>query len=449
MKQIIKNLSDNQLPNDNQAEKALLSSIIYNPNILPQVIEAIEPDDFFWPENKAIYKAVLSLYQKNIPIDVISISNEIKHLKLEKELEFVGGIEYVASLLDILSIVKSPHHYIDIVKSKSIKTKIIRSSIQTIQDCYDEQLDINTILDKAQRRIVDISYSSKSKDYYSVSDILAVVLENIELMAQDGVVGITTGFEELDRMTSGLQRGDLVIIAARPSMGKTAFALNLSYNIAVKTKQPVIFFSIEMSKEQIAQRLLSLESSVPLSKIRNCSLTLQDMDRIAEAISILSEQPIYIDDSPVINTIDIRIKARKLKVEKKQLGAIFIDYLQLIKAEEKVESRVQELSQISRSLKSLAKELNVPVIALSQLSREVEKRADRRPLLSDLRESGAIEQEADLVMFLYREEYYSKETKNSNITELIIAKQRNGPTGTIKLYFAKDILKFFPVTKDE
>ncbi len=443
---MIKNLSENYLPNDIQAEKALLSSIIFNPSIVSQVIEKIDVDDFFWPENKAIYKAILSLYEKNIPIDIVSITNEIKHLKLESELEFAGGFEYLASLLELVSVVKSHHHYIEIIKSKSIRTKIIKAALETIQDTYNEEYNINTILDKAQRRIMDISYTTKSQDYHSLSDILANVLENIETIAEEGVVGIPTGFEDLDKMTSGLQRGDLIIVAARPSMGKTAFAINLAYNIVIKSKQPVIFFSIEMSKEQIAQRFLSLESSVPLAKIRNATLTIQDMDRLAEAISILSEQPLFIDDSPNLTTIDIRIKSRKLKVEKKQLGAIFIDYLQLIKGEDRYESRVQELSEISRSLKALAKELNVPVVALSQLSREVEKRTDKRPLLSDLRESGAIEQEADLVMFLYRDDYYNKDSKKANLTEVIIAKQRNGPTGSIILYFAKDILKFFPTT---
>lgn len=445
---IIKNFSENYLPNDLQAEKALLSSMIFNPSIISQVIEKLDPQDFFWPENRAIYKAIISLYEKNLPIDLVSISNELKSLKLEKELELVGGLEYLASLIELVSVVKSHQYYIEVIKSKSIRTKIIKASLETIQDTYNEEHDINHILDRAQRRIIDISYSSKSLDYYSLSDILANVLENIEKVAEDGVVGIPTGFEELDKMTSGLQKGDLVIIAARPSMGKTAFAINLAYNIVVKSKLPIIFFSIEMPKEQIAQRFLSLESSVPLAKIRNATLTIQDMDRIAEAISILSEQPIFIDDSPVISTIDIRIKSRKVKVEKKQLGAIFIDYIQLIKGEEKSESRVQELSEISRSLKALAKELNVPVIALSQLSREVEKRQDKRPLLSDLRESGAIEQEADLVMFLYREDYYNKDSKKANLTEVIIAKQRNGPTGSISLYFAKDILKFFPLTNN-
>ncbi|MCS7164755.1 MAG: replicative DNA helicase [Candidatus Calescibacterium sp.] len=441
---IIKNLSENYLPNDSQAEKALLSSILLNPSIVPQVVEKIDPDDFFWPENRAVYKAILNLYEKNLPIDLISVTNEIKHLKLERELEFVGGLEYLASLVELASVVHSYDYYMDIIKSKSIRTKIIKASLETIQDTYNEQYSINTILDKAQRRIVEISYTSKSREYHSLSDILATVLENIEIMAEEGVVGLTTGFEDLDKMTSGLQRGDFIVIAARPSMGKTAFAINLAYNITIKSKQPVIFFSIEMSKEQIAQRFLSLESSIPLSKIRSATLTVQDMDRIAEAISILSEQPIFIDDTPIISTIDIRIKSRKIKVEKKQLGAIFIDYLQLIKAEDKKESRVQELSEISRSLKALAKELNVPVVALSQLSREVEKRTDKRPLLSDLRESGAIEQEADLVIFLYRDEYYNKDSKKANLTEVIIAKQRNGPTGSIFLYFAKDILKFFP-----
>ncbi|MFN3995445.1 MAG: replicative DNA helicase [bacterium] len=445
---IIKNFSENYLPNDIQAEKALISSMIINPSIIPQVIEKLDIQDFFWPENRAVYKAILSLYEKNVPVDIVSISNEIKSLKLEKELELAGGIEYLVSLLELVSVVKSHHHYIEIIKSKSLRTKIIKSSLETIQDAFNEQHDINYILDKAQRRIIDISYTSKATDYYSISDILANVLENIEKIAEEGIVGTPTGFDELDRMTSGLQKGDLVILAARPSMGKTAFAINLAYNIVVKSKLPVIFFSIEMPKEQIAQRFLSLESSVPLAKIRTATLTIQDMDRIAEAISILSEQPIYIDDSPILSTIDIRIKSRKVKIEKKQLGAIFIDYIQLIKSEEKSESRVQELSEISRSLKALAKELNVPIIALSQLSREVEKRQDKKPLLSDLRESGAIEQEADLVMFLYRDDYYNKDSKKANVTEVIIAKQRNGPTGSIYLYFAKDILKFFPLASN-
>jgi len=445
---IIKNLTDNYLPNDIQAEKALLSSILLNPSIVPSVMESLDPEDFFWPENKAIFKAISSLYNKALPIDIVSITNELKKLNLERELELVGGTEYLISLLEIASVIHSYHHYIDIIKTKSIKTKIIKACLETIQDCYNDQININTILDKSQRRVMDISYSTKLQDYHSLSDVLANILENMEIVAQEGSTGLKTGFEDLDKMTSGFQRGDLIIIAARPSMGKTAFAINLAYNIVIKYKQPVIFFSLEMSKEQIAQRFLSLESSVPLSKIRNATLSVQDMDKIGEAISLLSEQPIYIDDSPILTTMDIRVKSRKVKVDKKALGAIFIDYLQLIKGEDKSESRVQELSEISRSLKALAKELNVPVIALSQLSREVEKRVDKKPLLSDLRESGAIEQEADVVIFLYREDYYKKETKKQNFTEVIIAKQRNGPTGSIMFYFAKEILKFFPTTKE-
>jgi replicative DNA helicase len=445
---IIKNLTENYLPNDIQAEKALLSSILLNPSIVPSIMESLSPDDFFWPENKAIFKAISSLYEKSIPIDIVSITNEIKRINLERELELVGGIDYIFSLLEVVSVVHSYNHYVEIIKTKSIKTKVIKACIETIQDCYNDQISVNTILDKSQRRIMDVSYATKLQDYHSLSDILANILEDMEVIAEEGATGLKTGFEDLDKMTSGFQRGDLIIIAARPSMGKTAFAINLAYNLAIKYKQPIIFFSLEMSKEQIAQRFLSLESSVPLAKIRNATLTVQDMDKIGEAISVLSEQHIFIDDSPILTTMDMRVKARKIKVDKKQLGAIFIDYLQLIKGEDRTESRVQELSEISRSLKALAKELNIPVIALSQLSREVEKRVDKKPLLSDLRESGAIEQEADLVMFLYREDYYKKDSKKQNFTELIIAKQRNGPTGSIMLYFAKDILKFFPTTKD-
>ncbi|MGB9638024.1 MAG: replicative DNA helicase [bacterium] len=443
------NLLDNKtLPNDYEAEKALLSSILLNPNIVSNVIDKLEVDDFYWPAHRAIFKAILNLYEQNLSIDIVTVANEIKKLNLEGELEYEGGISYLATLLEPMALLDSYYHYIEIIKSKSVRSKIIRISLETIQDSLNEQEDINYVLDRAQRKIIDLSTKKNTKDYESISDVLATVLEQLEVLTSEnrGYIGIPTGFEAIDKMTSGLQPGDLIIIAARPSMGKTAFALNIAHNISTKYKLPVLIFSIEMSKEQIAQRILSLESNIPLAKIRSGALSVNDMDKLAETISFLSEQPLFIDDTPNITTIDIRSKARKLKIEKKVLGAIIIDYLQLIKGDSEYDSRVQELSQISRSLKALAKELNVPVIALSQLSREVEKRNDKRPMLSDLRESGAIEQEADLVMFLYREDYYNKDTKKTNLTEVIIAKQRNGPTGSILLYFGKDILKFFPTT---
>ena len=441
-------LETKTLPNDYDAEKALLSCILLNPNILSNVVDKLELDDFYWPSHRAIFKAILSLYERNSNIDIVTVANEIKRLNLESELEYEGGISYLATLLEPMSLLDSYHNYIEIIKSKSVRAKIIKIALETIQDSLNEQEDVNYVLDRVQRKIIDLSTKKNNKDYESISDVLAIVLEQLEVLTSENrkYVGIPMGFDDIDKMTSGLQPGDLVIIAARPSMGKTAFALNIAHNISTKYKLPVLIFSIEMSKEQIAQRILSLESSIPLSKIRSGALSVSDMDKLAETISFLSEQQLFIDDTPNITTIDIRSKARKLKIEKKVLGAIIIDYLQLIKGDSDYDSRVQELSDISRSLKALAKELNVPVVALSQLSREVEKRNDKRPLLSDLRESGAIEQEADLVMFLYREDYYNKDSKKANITEVIIAKQRNGPTGSVFLYFAKDILKFFPTT---
>lgn len=375
------NLLENKtLPNDYEAEKALLSSILLNPNIVSNVVDRLELEDFYWPAHKAIFKAILSLYEQNSNIDIVTVANEIKKLNLESELEYEGGISYLATLLEPMSLLDSYYNYIEIIKSKSIRTKIIKISLETIQDSLNEQEDINHVLDRAQRKIIDLSTKKNTKDYESISDVLATVLEQLEVLTSENrqYIGIPTGFEDIDKMTSGLQPGDFVIIAARPSMGKTAFALNIAHNIATKYKLPVLIFSIEMSKEQIAQRILSLESNIPLAKIRSGALSVNDMDKLAETISFLSEQPLFIDDTPNITTIDIRSKARKLKIDKKILGAIIIDYLQLIKGDNDYDSRVQELSQISRSLKALAKELNVPVVALSQLSREVEKRNDKR-----------------------------------------------------------------------
>ncbi len=427
-------------PHDIEAEQSALGAMLLDKDAIVAATETLEADDFYAEANKEIYSAVLVLYGRNEPVDIVTLSAE---LKKRNTMEAVGGIKYLSDLTEgvILDNIKS---YCDIIQEKSILRRLIKASDEILSEGYRDEKDIDSIIELAEKRIFDITQKKSHDGFSHIKEVLMQTLENIEKMAQNNgqLTGITTGFVDLDRKTSGLQRSDLILIAARPSMGKTAVGLNILQSAALKTDASCAIFSLEMSKDQLIQRMLSAESHVELGKIRSGELNEEEWGRIARAMGPLSQARIYIDDTPGITLNELRAKCRRLKMEK-GLDLIMIDYLQLMSGGAgSGDNRQQEISTISRGLKGLAREMNSPVIALSQLSRAPEQRADHRPIMSDLRESGAIEQDADVVMMLYRDEYYNPDTEDKNIGELIITKQRNGPTGTVKLAWMGQFTKY-------
>ncbi len=428
-------------PHSIDAEKSVLGSIILDKSALIEVVEALKPDDFYSQMHKEIYEAVIELYRKNDPVDILTLA-EI--LKTRKTLDMVGGRGYLGLLSSSVPSTSNVEYYAKIVEEKAVLRRLIEASSSIMEKGYQEKTEANEVLDFAEQKVFDISQKRQKKGFSIIKDVLWENLKKIdEASKMDGnMTGLTTGFLDVNSRTSGLQKSDLIMIAARPSMGKTAFALNIAQNAAVLGKASVALFSLEMSKEQLVQRLLSSEAMVEIQKIRTGNLETKEWDKIYMAIDVLSKANIHIDDTPGITSLEIKNKSRRLKAEK-GLDLIIIDYLQLMSADSKSESRQQEISTISRSLKNLARELDCPVIALSQLSRAPELRSDHRPILSDLRESGSIEQDADIVIFLYRDEYYNPETtEKPNICEVIIAKQRNGPTGTVELTWLGKYTKF-------
>lgn len=433
-------------PHNLDAEKSVLGSIILDKEALIEVLEVLKSEDFYSQMHKIIYEAIRELYQRNEPVDILTVS-EI--LKKNKSLEMIGGRAYLGHLSSTVPSTSNVGYYAKIVEEKAILRRLIDASSQIMDKGYQEKVEPNAILDYAEQKIFEISQKREKKGFTAIKDVLWENLKSIdEVSKMDGsITGLTTGFIDVNDRTSGLQKSDLVMIAARPSMGKTAFCLNVAHNAATKGNGSVAIFSLEMSKEQLSQRLLSAEAMVTIQKIRNGGLSSSEWDKIYMAIDVLSNANIYIDDTPGITSLEIKNKCRRLKAEK-GLDLIIIDYLQLMSADGKAESRQQEISAISRSLKNLAREMDCPLIALSQLSRAPEMRADHRPILSDLRESGAIEQDADVVMFLYRDEYYNPDTtEKPGICELIIAKQRNGPTGTVELAWRGEYTKFVDAYK--
>lgn len=427
-------------PHSVESEQSILGSILLDKDAIITVTETIQPEDFYKEAHKIIYECMMKLNNKSEPIDLITLTEE---LKKQGHLEDVGGISYITSLSTIVPTTSNVKYYADIVKEKSVLRKLIKVSNDILNLGYDSSIKVEDILEKAEKQIFDISQEKSSEDFKSINSVLMDAYDMIEKLYtnKEDITGITTGFEDLNNKTNGLQRTDLILIAARPAMGKTAFSLNLVQNAALKGDASVAVFSLEMSKEQLVQRMLAAQSHVELKKIKNGSLDENDWPRIIDAMSVLSNSNIYIDDTPGIKISELRSKCRKLKIEK-GLDLILIDYLQLMEGDGGNESRQQEISKISRSLKIIAKELNCPVIALSQLSRAPEQRADHRPMLSDLRESGAIEQDADIVMFLYRDEYYHPDSERKNIGEIIIAKNRHGETGSVELVWLGEIQKF-------
>ena len=428
-------------PHDIEAEQAILGCMLTDKDAVISAIEVLKEDDFYREDNKAIYSAILSLYSRSEPIDIITVKSELVEAG---NFERIGGLEYLAELPDRVPTTANVEKYIKIVSEKATLRSLIQTSNELIALGYDESEDVDNIMDMAEKKVFDLSQKKSVKGYSALKDVLVGSFAELEkLYNQKGnVTGITTGFIDLDNKTAGLHNSDLIIIAARPAMGKSAFAINIATNAAIKANVPVVIFNLEMSKEQVGNRILCSEAMVDSNKIRTGQIEDEDWMKLATTLGELSEAPIYIDDTPGISIMEIRAKCRKLKIEK-NIGLIVIDYLQLIQGTgKKNASREQEISEISRSLKILAKELDVPVIALSQLSRTAEKRDDKRPMLSDLRESGAIEQDADIVMFLYRDDYYNEDTEKKNVAEVILAKHRGGSTGTVELAWMPSFTKF-------
>jgi len=437
------------LPNDVEAEQAVLGGMIIDKEAIANVLEILKPDDFYREDSREVFSAILDLFENSKPIDIVSIKEQ---LRLRGSLDAVGGIAFIAELSTKVPTAANIEYYAKIVEEKSILRKLIHSSNDISNMGYAATEEVQDIVDAAEKKIFDIVQKRNVKGFTPIKNVLVDNMEKLEeLYNQKGfITGLSYGFTDLDMKTAGLHNSDLILIAARPAMGKTAFALNIAQYVAVHEKVPVAIFSLEMSKEQLVNRLLSCEGMIDAQKMRTGKLEEDDWGKLAQAMSVLSDAPIYIDDTPGQTVMDIRAKCRRLKLEK-GLGLIVIDYLQLMQGSSRRggENRQQEVSDMSRALKIMAKELDVPVITLSQLSRAPDGRPDHRPVLSDLRESGAIEQDADMVMFIYRDDYYNPETEEKNISEIIVAKHRGGSTGTVKLVWMGQFTKFANMFKGE
>jgi replicative DNA helicase len=432
-----------------EAETAVLGGMLIDREAVTRAVEHLDDGMFYREANRRLYRAMVRLFERGDVIDVITVAEE---LKKTAEMESAGGFEYLSSLMDAVPTAANIAFHARIVRDKALLRRLVEQSSQIIRDVYEQgERDVDEILDQAEARIFQVAESHKREGFVWIKEILWSAFEHIERLQESktGITGVPTGLPDLDRITTGLQKGDLCIVAARPSMGKTSLAMNIAAHAAIEERIPVAIFSMEMSSEQLVQRLLCSEGRIDAQKLRRGKLSQEEHQRLAAAAGHLNTAPIWIDDQPGANVLEIRAKGRRLQSELrsdgKDLGLILIDYMQLMSGTNQAENRVQEVSQISRGLKALARELEVPVVALSQLSRGPEQRTDKRPMLSDLRESGSIEQDADLVMFLYRPEYYATAEKRDELegkSELIISKQRNGPTGVIPLYFNKSYTRF-------
>jgi replicative DNA helicase len=443
-------LSSHKLPPQNvEAEQSVLGGILIENEAIHKVMEILTADDFYRDAHQRIFNAIVDLSERSEPADLITLTNELRKLN---QLDPTGGASYLASLIDSVPTAANIEYYAKIVKEKAILRKLIQTSTEIITKSYEDREDVEELLDEAERGIFQISEHRVRPSFYPIKKIVKDSFEIFQRLYEkkELVTGIPSGFKELDRMTAGFQPSDLIIVAGRPSMGKTAFCLNLAQYAAIENKIPVAVFSLEMSKEQLVIRMFCSEARVEGNRLRTGFLSESDWPKLTIAAGNLSEAPIYIDDTPALSVLELRAKARRLKGEH-GLSMLIVDYLQLMRGRMKVESRQQEISEISRSLKALAKELNIPVIAVSQLSRRTEERQGMRPQLSDLRESGAIEQDADLILFLYRDEVYNRSEDNPNKgkAELIIGKQRNGPIGKIELAFLDKFTTFKELYKGE
>ncbi|MBQ3584660.1 MAG: replicative DNA helicase [Lachnospiraceae bacterium] len=428
------------LPHSIEAEQSVIGSMIMDAEAIVAASEILTAEDFYGNQYGILFQAMVDLYAAGNPIDLLTLQNRLSQMDVPAEL---SSVEFLRNLFESVPISANIKYYAKIVKEKSILRKLIKVNEDIANTCYVGRESVDNILEETEKKIFSLLQTKGGGDYVPIRDVVISAMEKIEKVSKTkgNVTGLPTGFIDLDYKTSGFQNSDLILIAARPSMGKTAFELNIAEYMAFKKNVTVAIFSLEMSKEQLVNRLFSLESKVDSQKIRTGDLEDSDWERLIESANVIGNSHLIIDDTPSISIGELRSKCRKYKLEH-NLGIIIIDYLQLMTAGGKTESRQQEISEISRSLKALARELNVPVVALSQLSRAVESRPDHRPMLSDLRESGAIEQDADVVMFLYRDDYYNKESEKKGIAEVIIAKQRNGPIGTVELVWLPNYTKF-------
>ena len=428
-------------PHNIEAEQAVIGAVFLEAEAFSTAAERLTSKDFFRASHQVIFQAMYELFEKGEPIDLVSVTILLTN---KGEIDVAGGAVYLTEVAESVPTAANIDYYARIVEEKALLRRLIKTATNIVTESFDKEDSVESVLDTAEKSILEVANKKNTGAFKPIKDVLINVYENIEQLhhQEDEVTGIPTGFTDLDRMTAGFQRNDLIIVAARPSVGKTAFALNIAQNVAVRANENVAIFSLEMGAEQLVQRMLCAEGNIDSQRLRTGKLEQEDWGKLTMAMGSLSHAGIYIDDTPGVRVTDIRSKCRRLKQEH-GLGMIIIDYLQLIQGSEgSQENRQQEVSEISRSLKGLARELEVPLIALSQLSRGVESRQDKRPMMSDLRESGSIEQDADIVGFLYRDDYYDKESEQQNIIEIILAKQRNGPTGTVELAFVKEYNKF-------
>lgn len=435
-------------PQSVEAEQAVIGAMLIEREAISKVAEFLRPEDCYREAHRLIYDTILNLFNKNDAVDMITV---VEYLRKEEKLEAVGGIAYITSLANSVPTAANVVYHARIVEEKALLRQLINAATEIAGLGYEANEEVASILDTAEKKILGVSSRKMGQDFTPIKSIIFDAFNKIEQLyeSKGGITGLPTGFKDLDQLTSGLQPSDLILIAARPSMGKTAFVLNIAQHIGIRAKQAVAFFSLEMSKEQLVQRMLCAEAPIDSQRLRIGQLEDKDWTKLIDAADRLAVAPVFIDDTPGITVIEMRAKARRLKIEH-DLKLIIIDYLQLMQGGttgRSGENRQQEISEISRSLKSLARELNVPVIALSQLSRSVESRQVKKPMLSDLRESGSLEQDADIVAFLYREDYYNPDTDKKNITEVIIAKHRNGPVDSVQLFFHKQFTKFSDLSK--
>jgi len=435
-------------PQNLDAEESVLSAILLDNDTLLDVLETLEPENFYRSAHAKMFTAITELFAKNEPVDLVTLANILKE---KGQLEEVGGATYLAKLVDTAPLAVNAQHYAKIIRDKAALRELIESANQISTKCFEDSGDVDDVIDFAERSVFEIAGNKNKKSFYPLSQIIGHSIDALEERQGNKtlVTGVSTGYSRLDNLTSGFQNSDLILLAARPSMGKTALALNIARNAAIDADTPVAVFSVEMSKEQLSMRLLCAEARIDSSRLRSGFFSREDWVSLTNAAEVLSDAEIYIDDSPDLTAMSIRAKARRLKMDK-NIGLIIIDYVQLMKGRASAERRDLEISEISRGLKALAKELDIPVLALSQLNRKLEERHDKRPQLSDLRESGALEQDADVVAFIYRDEVYNKDENNPNkgIAELLLKKQRNGPTGEIKLAFISTYTRFEDLADD-
>lgn len=437
---------ERQPPQALSAEQAVLGAILLDPDAIHRVVDLVRAEDFYQEAHRLIYETMLTLDDAGMPIDIITVTESLRRAGL---LERAGGASYVVALADVVPTTAHVEHYARLVAEKALLRTLIQAATRIREMGYEADRDPRHLLGEAERLIMDLAQDKAGSAFSSLKEVLEAVLSHVEEVyrAQGEMLGLPTGFTDLDRLLSGLWPQDLIILASRPSMGKTSLALSIALNVARKGT-PVGFFSLEMSKEQLVQRLLTAEARIDHKRLRTARLDDEDWQKLTEAAVSIAALPLFIDDTPALNVREMRGRAKRLKAER-GLGLVIVDYLQLMQSTRRVENRQQEIADISRSLKGLAKELGVPVLALSQLSRAVEQRQEKRPVMSDLRESGSLEQDADVIMFIYREEYYRPETERKGIAEIIVAKQRNGPVGMVELAFLKELTCFVNLAWEE